>query len=36
MTDILFKGLSYIPYNPLTNYVTDNDTIEFVRKLRLS
>ena len=34
-TDILSKGLSYIPYNPLTNYVRDSDITDFVRKLRL-
>ena len=33
--DILSKGLSYIPYNPLTNYVRDSDFTDFVRKLRL-
>ena len=33
--DILSKGLSYIPYNPLTNYVRDSDITDFVRKLRL-
>ena len=33
--DILSKGLSYIPYNPLTNYVRDSDITNFVRKLRL-
>ena len=33
--DILSKGLSYIPYNLLTNYVRDSDITDFVRKLRL-
>ena len=30
-SDILSKGLSFIPYNPHTNKVTDNDITDFVR-----
>ena len=33
-SDILSKGLSFIPFNPHTNKVTDNDITDFVKKLR--
>ena len=34
-TNILFKGLSFIPFNPHTNHVSDTDITEFIRKMRL-
>ena len=33
--NILSKGLSFIPFNPHTNHVTDTDITEFIRKMRL-
>ena len=33
-SDILSRGLSFIPYNPHTNRVTENEITDFVKKLR--
>ena len=34
-TNTLSRGLSFVPYNPYTNHVTDTDITEFTRNMRL-